>query len=273
MFAAQRILSLSATALLALLAACAQPLSPEPEPAAEARVTAAFSLSKAALLETGISRLVLSVSGSGMKTMSIDTAITAEGRFKTTLKVAPGKNRVFRVSAYQDTALVLAGSDSLDLKAGQKTTLNLTLKFQVPALSLTPIDTTLAANSTFTVYVKAHHVDSLCTIGTRLKFDPAQLQVVELGREDDFLKKNGGAVTQLQFSRDNSAGEVNLQLGIFPAGKSVSGEGRIARVVFKAMTASTAEIDLLLHGTDLGLYDKNAQSLEAVALGSRIVIQ
>jgi len=147
------------------------------------------------------------------------------------------------------------------------------LEFQVPALTLTPIDTTLAKNSTFTVFVRAHHVDSLCTIGTKLLFDPARLQVVELGREDDFLKKNGGAVTQLQFSRDNVAGEVKLLLGVFPAGKSVSGEGKIARIVFQAVGSSVAEIDLSLSGMDLGLYDQHAVLMPAVALGSRITIQ
>ncbi len=275
MSAVKRIATLSTAALLALLFACSQPLSTEPENAADARVTAAFSLAKAGSLETGISRLVISVSGTGMKTMTLDTALSAaaEGRFQTTLRVSPGKNRLFQVSAWQDSLLVLTGKDSLDLKAGQKATLNLTLQFQVPALTLSPIDTVLAANSTFTVYVKAHHVDSLCTIGTKLKFDPARLQVVELGREDDFLKQNGGAVTQLQFSKDNTTGDVILQLGIFPAGKSVSGAGKIARILFRAVAASTAEIDLNLKGTDLGLYDKHANPMQAVALGSRIVIQ
>ncbi|HOT96116.1 MAG TPA: cohesin domain-containing protein [bacterium] len=275
MVALKKIYRLYAAGLLALLAACSQPLSTEPENADDARVTATFSLSKAAVLKTGISRLVITVSGTGMKTMTLDTTVSAaaEGRFQTTLKVTPGKNRLFQVSAFQDTLLVLTGKDSLDLKAGQKTALRLTLQFQVPALTLTPIDTTLAVNSTLTVYVKAHHVDSLCTIGTKLKFDPAKLQVVELGREDDFLKKNGGAVTQLQFSKDNTAGEVILQLGIFPAGKSVSGEGKIARILFKATATSTADIDLNLKGTDLGLYDKRANPMQAVALGSHIVIQ
>ncbi|HNY92200.1 MAG: hypothetical protein BWY77_01587 [bacterium ADurb.Bin431] len=274
MFAAKRVIPLLAVGLLlALAGACEKPLSMAPDYSGVSEATATFALSKATLLETGISRLVISVTGEGMKAVTVDTAITAEGQFRTDLKISPGKNRLFRVSAYQDTLLVLAGRDSLNLKEGQKVTLHMKLDFQVPALTLTPIDTTLARNSTFTVYVQAHHVDSLCTIGTKLLFDPARLQVVELGREDDFLKKNGGAVTQLQFSRDNTAGEVKLLLGVFPAGKSVSGEGKIARIVFQAVGSSTAEIDLSLNGVDLGLYDQHAVLMPAVALGSRITIQ
>ena len=274
MFAANRVVPVLAVGLLlALTGACEKPLSTAPEPPGAAGATASFTLSKATLLETGISRLVITVTGAGMKAVTVDTAVTAEGQFRTDLKVAPGKNRLFEVSAYQDTLLVLAGSDSLDLKENQKVTLRMKLEFQVPALTLTPIDTTLAKNSTFTVFVRAHHVDSLCTIGTKLLFDPARLQVVELGREDDFLKKNGGAVTQLQFSRDNVAGEVKLLLGVFPAGKSVSGEGKIARIVFQAVGSSVAEIDLSLSGMDLGLYDQHAVLMPAVALGSRITIQ
>jgi hypothetical protein len=274
MLAAHKVAPVIAVSLLLLLAAaCEKPLSTAPEITADARVTATVALTRAAVVETGISRLVISVTGAGMKAVTIDTVITAEGLFKTELKVSPGKNRLFEVSAYQDSVLILAGKDSLDLKAGQKAAITMKLLFKIPALSLTPIDTTLAKNSLFTVYVAAHHVDSLCTIGTKLKFDPAKLQVIELGREDDFLKKNGGAVTQLQFSKDNVAGEVILQLGVFPAGKSVSGEGKIARIVFQAMTAAVAEIDLTLQGSDLGLYDKNANPIRAVALGSRITIQ
>ena len=274
MFAVKRAVPVLAVSLLLVLTgACEKPLSTTPEYTGTNGATATVALSKATLLETGISRLVISVTGEGMKAVSIDTAITAEGQFRTDLKISPGKNRLFEVSAYQDTLLVLAGSEILDLKEGQKVTLHMKLHFQVPALTLTPIDTTLARNSTFTVYVQAHHVSSLCTIGTKLLFDPDRLQVVELGREDDFLKKNGGAVTQLQFSRDNTAGEVKLLLGVFPAGKSVSGEGKIARIVFQAVGSSATEIDLSLNGVDLGLYDQYAVLMPAVALGSRITIQ
>jgi hypothetical protein len=274
MFAAKRAsLVIAVSLMLALAGACDKPLSTEPEQNSDSRVTAIFSLSKAAVIETGINRMVIAVTGPSMTAITLDTVITAEGQLKTDLKIPAGKKRIFTVTAFQDTLAVMTGKDSLDLKAGQKVTLNMKLGFLIPALSLTPVDTTLARNSTFTVFVQAHQVDSLCTIGTKLKFDPSKLQVVELGREDDFLKKNGGAVTQLQFSKDNVAGEVKLLLGVFPAAKSVSGEGKIARVVFQAMSVATAEIELSVSGGDLGLYDQHANLMRSAALGSHIIIQ
>jgi hypothetical protein len=140
---------------------------------------------------------------------------------------------------------------------------------------LSPIDTTVAKNSIFTVYIRAHHVVNLCTIGTLLTFNKDSLQVVDLGREDDFLKKNGGAVTQLLFSKDNANGRVKLILGIFPAAKAVSGEGAIARVVFKALQGKSTALHLSLDSTsdpDLGLYDQLANPMSAIALGSLITI-
>lgn len=270
-----RIISLVALVVL-LGTACEEPMLVEPSAASYARVTANFSLLKTAMTGSGIDSLAVQVTGAGMDTMTMAIPVTAEGQIRLEMKVPSGSNRVFSVAAYREDTAVMAGRDSLDLKAGKDAVLNMKLGFLVPALSLTPIDTTVAVNSTFTLYVRAHHVDSLCTIGARLKFDPARLQAVDLGREDDFLKKNGGAVTQLQFSKDNTAGEVNLLLGIFPATKSVSGEGAIARIVFKAVTGPAAEVGLSIKqtdGSDLGLYDQHANLMPAIALGSRIIIQ
>ena len=276
--ARKAVLNIAVSLLLALIGACEKPLATAPVNEPETGAETIVSLSKAAVAETGVSRLVVGVTGVGMKPIQIDTLITAEGPFRTVLNVPPGKNRIFQVSAYQDTLIVLAGKDSLDLTAGQKVTLNMKLKFQLPALTLTPLDTTLSKNSTFTLHLLAHHVDSLCTIGTMLKFDPAKLQVVELGREDDFLKKNGGAVAQLQFSKDNTAGEVVLRLSIMPAMKNVSGEGKIARIVFKAVDGPNAEIHNSLHNQnpsdiEFGLLDQHGNPMRAIALGSHVTIQ
>ncbi len=254
--------------------ACEKPMSVAPAAEEQAEVTAAFSLPRMSTTAP-LSKIVITVTGTDMDTLRNEVLVTEAGLVRASLTVRAGKKRIFDVAAYQNNVAILAGRDSLDVVAGKKTELAMKLGFLVPALSLTPVDTSVTKTHTFTVYIVAHHVDSLCTIGTKLLFDPARLQVVDLGREDDFLMKNGGAVTQLSFSKDNTAGEVKLVLGIFPASKSVSGEGRVARVVFKAHEGPTADLNLLLHASgdgDLGMFDKHANSMTAYALGSHIRI-
>ncbi len=271
-----RVFLLASVGILVLLVvACDKPLAVSPEDEERAEVHAAFSLPKLNA-SAALSKLVITVTGSGMDSLVKEVLVTDAGPVRTSFSVTAGKNRRFDVTAYHDSVAILAGRDSLDLVSGKRADLAMKLGFLVPALSLTPVDTTVTKTNTFTTYIVAHHVDSLCTIGAKLRFDPAKLKVTELGREDDFLKKNGGAVTQLQFSKDNTAGEVKLVLGIFPAAKSVSGEGRIARVVFQALDGPAADLTLSLDAAedgDLGMYDKNANAMAAYALGSRIQIQ
>jgi len=262
-------------AALGLFSCEKAPLNPA---AAEgpADVLASFSLPKIAVTDAGLTRAVFVVLNAARDTLLSDTSEVAQnGYIRAKLKVPAGQNRLFQVSVLQGSRAVLTGSDSLDLKGGAQVELKMTLNFLVPALTLSPIDTTVTKDSTFAVYIHAHHVENLCTIGTLLTFSKDSLQVVDLGREDDFLKQNGGAVTQLAFTKDNANGRVKLVLGIVPIAKSVSGEGTIARVVFKALQGPSTALHLSLDNTvdgTLGLYDQMLNLMPAVALGSQITI-
>ncbi|MBN2356154.1 hypothetical protein JXO59_08575 [candidate division KSB1 bacterium] len=254
---------------------CNQPTPNAPTPVNIAHVFADISLPKSIEQSATITRAVFLVTAADMDTIREEIQITGMGHVTAELKVPAGNERLFSATLLQDTLAVLYGQDMLDLKSGQHLELKMTLQFLVPALSLSPIDTTAARDDLFTVYINAHRVDSLCTIGTQLLFDPTKVQVVDIGRDDDFLKTNGGAIAQLQFTKDNNAGRVKLVLGIFPAAKAVSGSGRIAHVVFKALEGPDADLILSLDNqadADLGLYDNMANLLYAVALGSKITI-
>ncbi len=252
----------------------ADPISPQAEKSTE--VSIQFTLPKAANSNSSITRAIMVVTAANMDTIRKELVTASAGSFRDTLRVPSGKDRTFQVTLYQNTFAALKGEQTIDLPAGKRIELRLKLQFLLPALSLSPIDTTVAKNGLFTLKILAHRVDSLCTIGSKILFDPSKLQVVDMGRDDDFLKTNGGTIAQLQFSKNNATGEIKLVFGIFPAAKSVSGDGQIAHVVFKALNGSTTEIIPSLDNSvdpDLGLYDKSANLMNAVALGSKITIQ
>jgi hypothetical protein len=118
-------------------------------------------------------------------------------------------------------------------------------------------------------------VTGMSTIGTQVTFDTSKVLVKDLGREDTFLKSQGGSVNTLKFSKDNIAGKVDMVLGVFPGSASVSGDGKIGRIVFEARQKGVVDLHLLLDNTadpDLGLYDKNANLLYAIGLGGRITV-
>lgn len=258
------------------VSSCDQATQPGAVPEHSADVAIGWSLPKSADHCVSITRALLLVTAANMDTIREDIVITGPGVITTKLRVPAGKERTFHATLYQDTLAVLHGQETIDLKSGQRIELKMTLQFLVPALALSPIDSTVNKNDVFTVYIHAHRVDSLCTIGSKVTFDPGKLQVVDIGRDDDFLKTNGGAIVQLQFTRNNDAGEVKLVLGIFPAGTAVSGSGRIAHIVFKAIDGPSADLILSLdhsHDADLGLYDKSAHLMSAVALGGKITIK
>ena len=189
------------------------------------------------------------------------------------VKVPKNKELYFTVTAYMDTVPVLQGRSLF--KATGKSSLRITLDFLIPALILTPSDTTVTKGGNFTVYVQARHVVDMSTIGTLVKFDTSQVQVQDLGREDAFLKGNGGSVNSLKFSKDNDKGTVTMVLGVFPGSAAVSGDGKIGRIVFTAKSKGSADLQLLLDNIvdpDLGLYDKNANLIFAIGLGGRVTI-
>jgi len=247
----------------------------EPPSNGETAISASIDLSQTQLTANAITDILLQVSGVGMDT--IRKHLTLNGSKATIqLKVKAGKSRAFVATAFQGTTAVLSGSSTLDLEAGKSTNVAIQLNFLIAVIMLSPPDTTVAKDASFTLYIKARHVTDLCTFGAKISFDKTKLEVLDLGREDTFLKSNGGAINQLRFTKDNTLGKVEMVLGVFPAAASVTGDGKIGKIVFKAPVAGMADISISMDATadaDLGLYDKNANLLNSLALGSRVTIK
>lgn len=224
--------------------------------------------------QAGLTKVVFQVTGKDMDTLKQELLPEA-GQIQTILKVPSGNSRIFKVTAFKNTAAVMSGLDTLNLAKGASVKLNLQLNFIYPAITLTPVQKTVAVNDTFTVYFKVHKVDSLSGVGVRLSYDNTKLDVQDLGREDAFLSSNGGTVVQLQFNRDASHGQVNLVLGIIGSKQAVSGAGLVGRVRFKALAANTtSELTLVadpLVDSNLGLLNNKGTYLSAFALGSKII--
>jgi hypothetical protein len=177
-----------------------------------------------------------------------------------------------------DTTEVLSGNTAYTAKSGADNEIEIALEFLVPALILSPAKATVNLNDSVTVYLSARKMTDLATFGARIHFDPAALQVIDLGREDEFLSKAGGVVMQAPggFTKDNVTGTVEIILSIFPSSKAVSGTGMVGRIVFRAVKEGSTELQLITDSsTDgkLGLYDKDAVLLESIALGSDITVQ
>lgn len=224
--------------------------------------------------QAGFSKIVFQVTAKDMDTLKQELLPEA-GQIQTILKVPSGNNRIFKVTAFKNTLAVMSGLDTLNLAGGASVNLNVKLNFIYPAITLTPVQKTVAVNDTFTVYFKVHKVDSLSGVGVRLSYDTAKLEVQDLGREDAFLTGNGGTIVQLQFNRDAALGRVNLVLGLIGSKQAVSGAGLVGRVRFKALVANTtSELTLVADpavDSNLGLLNNKGTYLSAFALGSKIV--
>ena len=263
--------------LLLFIENCTQssPISPDDPDAVS--VSASISIQKSALSALALTRMTLEVTDQGNPIAGTPKVLTmTAGGASGQVKVPKDKMLTYIVTAYIDTVKVLQGSDSLKATAGGNNSIHITLGFLIPALILTPSDTTVTKGQNFTLYVQARQVTSMSTIGTRVQFDTSKVQIQDIGREDAFLKSNGGSVNTLKFTKDNDKGIVDIVLGVFPGSAAVSGNGKIGRIVFKAMETGTMDLHLLLDNTidpDLGLYDKSANLLFAIGLGGRITIK
>ncbi len=262
-------------ALLAFTFSCNQAVPIEPPNSEEAAITASIDLSHTQLTASAITDILLQVSGAGMDT--VRKHLTLDGTKATAqLKVKAGKSRTFTATAYQGATTVLSGSSTMDLAAGKSANVAIRLNFLISAIMLSPPDTSVAKDASFTLYIKARNVTDLCTFGAKISFDKTKLEVLDLGREDTFLKSNGGAINQLRFTKDNTLGKVEMVLGVFPATTSVTGDGKIGKIVFKALAAGTANLTISMDtaaDADLGLYDKNANLVNSLALGGQITIR
>lgn len=243
-----------------------------PEDTQDTAITASLNFSHGRILSLALTRILLQVSGKGIDTIEQELSLegsTARGQ----VKVPKNKDLIFTVTAYNETMAVLSGSQPFNTKDGK--TVQINLDFLVAALILSPPTVTVKKDDTVTFSLSARKVLDLGVVGARVQFDAARLQVVDLQREDDFLTSQSGAVNQLVFTKDNTKGTVSLVIGIVPAAAAVSGEGTIAKIVFKTLQTGTTDVELSLDAevdSDLGFYDKNADPLYAIGLGSRITV-
>ncbi|NIA28937.1 MAG: hypothetical protein GWP06_03375 [Actinobacteria bacterium] len=259
----------------AIITSCSQVAPTGSANVTDAAIITSIQLSEGNWTATSITSMVLEVYGSGVDTMH--KALTLAGSSANAqIKVPVGKKLTFQVTAYQNTTPILKGSTIYTPKGGTLENIQIQLDYLVPTVILTPTAAAVKKNDTFTIYLAARHVTDLATIGAQVTFDNTKLKVVDLGREDTLLTKNSGSVMQLKFAKDNSAGHVDIVLGVFPSSAAVSGEGNICRIVFQALDAGSTDIQLSLDNmisSDLGLYDKSAALINSLALGSRIVIE
>lgn len=254
---------------------CSQVTPNGPAKASDAAITTSIQLSEGNWSAADITSMILEVYGSGVDTMH--KALTLSGSSASAqIKVPVGKTLTFQVIAYQNTTPILKGSTTYTPAGGKLENVSIQLDYLVPTVILSPTAAAVKKGDTFTIYLAARHVTDLATIGAQVAFDNTKLKVVDLGREDSLLTSNSGSVMQLKFAKDNGVGHVDIVLGVFPASAGVSGKGNICKIVFEALDAGSADIQLSLDNTissDLGLYDKTAALINSLALGSRVVIE
>ncbi|HPN32909.1 MAG TPA: cohesin domain-containing protein [bacterium] len=238
-------------------------------------VQTAVNLSAAGVSASSLSRMVLEVCGEDMDSLRTDLTISG-GYASGVIKVPAGENRTFTALGYQQDDLVLRGSTTVDLKKGEAIKVKIELAYLRSTVILSPPRVTVAADSSFTLYLAARQVQKLAAFGARITFDPTYLKVTELGRENAFLTSNGGSITQMQFHRDNTLGRIDVVLGVFPAAKAVSGDGTVARMRFEPLKSGSTVIQLHLDketDADLGLYDNQAIAIKSLALACAVTIQ
>ncbi|MBN2412800.1 hypothetical protein JXQ31_14015 [candidate division KSB1 bacterium] len=253
---------------------CSRMFPDGPEKLNDVAVTASLQMPHRGLSAEMITKILLEITGTDFKTIEKELTLTGT-KAKTSIKVPADKKLTFKATAFQDTIAVLQGQADVKAKGGDQVSLPIKLDFLVPAMILTPPDAVIKAGDTLTVYLEARAVSDLSTIGARIKFEQTSLDIIDLVREDDFLKKNGGSVNQLPIPTDDNQGIMDVVLGVFPASTAVSGSGKILRIVFKATQADTADLTITLDNafnSDLGLFDKNANLMYSLALGNRIII-
>jgi hypothetical protein len=263
-------------ATAALMIQCSKLAPTEPEPLHQSSVAASIHINQKNYKAADLDSLILEITGNGVKT--IHHKIVFDGtKAQDQLQVPANKPLTVSATGYQDSTAVLYGSKPLEAQsAGQVNNVRIVLDFLVPTIILTPPDSVIQKDQQIEVFLSARNVVEMATFGCLVRFDPTVLQVVELGRQDDFLTLNRGAVTQLEFTQDNIAGTVRAVLGVFPASSAVSGSGNVGRILFKAIKSDTTDISIQVDNSknsDLGLFNKSADLMYSVGLGSRLVIQ
>ena len=260
---------------LVLAIGCSKESPMAPVSTESSAVATSIKLSEANYAASALDSLIMQVTGDGLD--PIRRKLNIDGtKARMQIEVPAKKMLKMKVTGYQDTTAVLQGSQDFTAQSGQITNVQIKLDFLVPTIILSPPDSVIHKGDSVDVYLAARSVTNMSTFGAEVHFDPTKLQVVGLSRQDDFLKKNHGSVMQAAFTQDNTLGVVKAVLGIFPASSAVSGSGFVGKITFKAIETDTTDIWIKIDNkqdSDLGLFDKSADLMYSVGLGSRLFIQ
>lgn len=268
----RRVILFAATSLVFLACNSQTPLTPSSHK--EIAVHAAIPVHPSLAANNGLTSMELVVSGENMDTVRTDLSLTATGA-EGQVNVPSGSQRTFAVTGYMNNIAALQGSTTANLEGGSPLELTINLDYLISTIILSPPQASVTQDSSVTIHLGARNVQNLAIFGARIQFDPLLLRVTDLGRKDSLLTHEEGSITQLEFSKDNSAGYVDVVLGIFPASSAVSGTGPIAEITFKGLTNGEANLELITDpsvDSDLGLYDRTANEITSLALGNRIQI-
>jgi hypothetical protein len=249
------------------------PLSPQAID--HASIATSINVNQRGYAAASLDSLIMEVSGDGLQ--KIKKSLIIDGtRAHAHVQVPTGVDLRMEVTGYQDSTAVLFGANNFKAEKGVTTPVAIKMDFMVPTIILSPPDSSLQRGDRIALHLAARNVVEMSTFGAQVHFDPTKLKVVELEREDDFLKSSAGSVMQIEFSADNNAGTVKAVLGIFPASSGVSGSGNIGKIIFEAIDSDTTDIAIRVdnqQNSDLGLFDKSANLMYSVGLGSRLFIQ
>ena len=262
-----------------LILTCTDYAPTEPKPGELSAISASMQMPHKGLLTAELTKIRLIVSGSGMDSIKKDLALTgssASGQ----IEVPVDKKLTLAALAFKDSVMVLQGSVAFTAKKGATNAVQIPMDFAVPAVILTPPDSSYSVSDTVSIHLEARHVTDLSVLGARVSFDTAFVEITDYTREDAFLSSNAGAVVPLKFSQDSAKGTLDVILGIFPSTGAVSSENaantKIANISFKAKKSGSTRIAISLDNqadSDLGLFDKNAELLYSLSLGSEVHIQ
>jgi|GEM_PF-3485949 len=192
------------------------------------------------------------------------------------ITVPSEKEITLNATAYHQGQALLQGKQTFTAKSGENVNLELSMEFMASATILTPPDTTVSVGDTTNVFVNVRHVENLSRIGVLIEFPTNLLQVVQMEEIDSFLLQDAKSVIPNQFSANNTSGQIIIKLRVTPASAAPSGNGRIARIAFRAQRNGRPDIQVILQSAtdpELGLFDENDNPVTAYAFGSRIIIE
>jgi hypothetical protein len=254
---------------------CSRMSPTEPQIQEASAISASIKMTEKNYSAASLDSLVLLITGESIT--PIRRKITFNGtKAMDKLQVPAGKILTVAATGYQDSTAVLYGSNTVTPPPGEEANVQIKLDFLVPTIMLSPPDSVITKDQFIDLYLSARNVIEMATFGCLVHFNPEVLQVVDLGRQDQFLQGNSGSIMQMEFTQDNSEGTVKAVLGIFPASSAVSGSGYVGSIRFKAIKSDTTDISIQVDNrknSDLGLFDKNANLMYSVGLGSRLYIQ